>query len=77
MLAVAVGAIFIGAWGEAVLLLFLFFCVGSHGGVCARSHQREVSALLKSAPKQATLVLETAARVKSPSKRCSAGSGFG
>ena len=57
MLAVAVGAMFIGAWGEAVLLLFLFSASGAMEEYALDRTQREVSALLKSAPKHATLVL--------------------
>jgi Cd2+/Zn2+-exporting ATPase len=57
MLAVAVGAICIGAWGEAVLLLFLFSAAGAMEEFALDRTQREVSALLKSAPKSATLVL--------------------
>ncbi len=57
MLAVAVGAMFIGAWGEAVLLLFLFSASGAMEEYALDRTQREVSALLKSAPKSATLVL--------------------
>ncbi|HYD83289.1 MAG TPA: cation-translocating P-type ATPase, partial [Opitutus sp.] len=55
--AVAVGAMFIGAWGEAVLLLFLFSASGAMEEYALDRTQREVSALLKSAPKTATLVL--------------------
>ena len=57
MLAVAVGALFIGAWGEAVLLLFLFSASGAMEEYALDRTQREVSALLKSAPKHATRVL--------------------
>jgi Cd2+/Zn2+-exporting ATPase len=57
MLAVAVGAMFIGAWGEAVLLLFLFSASGAMEAFALDRTQREVSALLKSAPKSATVVL--------------------
>lgn len=57
MLAVAIGAMFIGAWGEAVLLLFLFSASGAMEEYALDRTQREVSALLKSAPKSATLVL--------------------
>lgn len=57
MLAVAVGAMFIGAWGEAVLLLFLFSASGAMEEYALDRTQREVSALLKTSPKQATLVL--------------------
>jgi Cd2+/Zn2+-exporting ATPase len=57
MLAVALGAMFIGAWGEAVLLLFLFSASGAMEEYALDRTQREVSALLKSAPKSATLVM--------------------
>jgi Cd2+/Zn2+-exporting ATPase len=56
MLAVALGAMFIGAWGEAVLLLFLFSASGAMEEYALDRTQREVSALLKSAPKRATIV---------------------
>ena len=56
MLAVAIGAIFIGAWGEAVLLLFLFSASGAMEGYALDRTQREVSSLLKSAPKHAIVV---------------------
>jgi Cd2+/Zn2+-exporting ATPase len=52
MLAVAAGALFIGAWGEAVLLLFLFSASGAMEEFALDRTQREVSALLKSTPKQ-------------------------
>jgi Zn2+/Cd2+-exporting ATPase len=57
MLVVAVGAMFIGAWGEAVLLLFLFSASGAMEEYALDRTQREVSALLKSSPKSATVVL--------------------
>lgn len=56
MLAVAAGAIAIGAWGEAVLLLFLFSSSGAMEAFALDRTNREVSALLKSSPKQATRV---------------------
>jgi len=56
MLSVALGAMFIGAWGEAVLLLFLFSASGAMEEYALDRTQREVSALLKSAPKRATVV---------------------
>ena len=56
MLAVAIGAMFIDAWGEAVLLLFLFSASGAMEEYALDRTQREVSALLKSSPKQATVV---------------------
>ncbi|MCS6243070.1 MAG: heavy metal translocating P-type ATPase [Opitutus sp.] len=57
MLAVAVGAVAIGAWGEAVLLLFLFSASGAMEAYALDRTHREVSALLKSAPKRATLLV--------------------
>src|SRR5687767_9793308 len=57
MLAVALGAMFIGAWGEAVLLLFLFSASGAMEEYALDRTQREVGALLKSSPKNATVVL--------------------
>jgi len=56
MLAVAVGAAAIGAWSEAVLLLFLFSASGAMEAFANERTHREVDALLKTAPKQATLV---------------------
>ncbi len=56
MLAVAIGAIAIGAWGEAVMLLFLFSASGAMEEYALDRTQREVSALLKSSPKTANLV---------------------
>ena len=57
MLLVAAGAVVIGAWGEAVLLLFLFSASGAMEAYALDRTQREVSALLKSSPKHATVVL--------------------
>lgn len=56
MLAVAVGAVAVGAWGEAVLLLFLFSGAGAMEEYAMDRTQREVASLLHTAPKQATLV---------------------
>jgi len=56
MLAVALGALFIGAWGEAVLLLFLFSASGAMEAYALDRTHREVSALLKSSPKRATVL---------------------
>ena len=56
MLAVAVGAVAVGAWGEAVLLLFLFSGAGAMEEYAMDRTQREVASLLHSAPKQATVV---------------------
>jgi len=56
MLAVAIGASAIGAWSEAVLLLFLFSASGAMEAYANERTHREVDALLKTAPKQATVV---------------------
>ncbi len=53
MLAVAAGAVAIGAWEEAVLLLFLFSASGAMEAFAMDRTHREVDALLKSAPKYA------------------------
>ncbi|MFA5264801.1 MAG: cation-transporting P-type ATPase, partial [Opitutaceae bacterium] len=57
MLAVAIGAACVGAWGEAALLLFLFSASGAMEEYALDRTHREVSALLKTAPKKATLIL--------------------
>lgn len=57
MLIVAVGAVSIGAWSEAVLLLFLFSASGAMEAYALDRTQREIGVLLKSAPKKATQVL--------------------
>ncbi|PTX94256.1 cation-translocating P-type ATPase [Opitutus sp. ER46] len=57
MLAVAFGAMAINHWSEAVLLLFLFSASGAMEEYALDRTQREVSALLKSSPKRATVVL--------------------
>ncbi|HEX3728286.1 MAG TPA: cation-translocating P-type ATPase [Opitutaceae bacterium] len=56
MLAVAVGAVAIGAWAEAVILLFLFSISGAMEEYALARTQREIGALLKSSPKHATVV---------------------
>ena len=56
MLAVAVGAACIGAWAEGALLLFLFSASGAMEHYAMGRTRREIGALLKGAPKTATLV---------------------
>ncbi len=56
MVAVALGSVCIGAWGEAALLLFLFSAAGAMEEYALDRTHREVSALLKSAPKHAIVV---------------------
>ena len=53
MLAVAVGAVTIGAWHEAILLLFLFSASGAMEAYALDRTHRAVDSLLKSAPKRA------------------------
>jgi Cd2+/Zn2+-exporting ATPase len=54
MLAVAVGAVAIGAWYEAIFLLFLFSASGAMEAYAMDRTHRAVDSLLQSAPKQAT-----------------------
>jgi Cd2+/Zn2+-exporting ATPase len=56
MLAVTTGAMAIGAWGEAALLLFLFSSSGAMEEFALDRTHREVSALLKASPKKATVL---------------------
>lgn len=63
MLAVAVGAALIGAWSEGALLLFLFSSSGAMEHFAGARTQREIGALLRGAPKTAT-VLENGIEVE-------------
>jgi Cd2+/Zn2+-exporting ATPase len=56
MLAVAIGAAAIGAWHEGALLLFLFSASGAMEHYAMDRTQREIGALLHSAPKTATVL---------------------
>lgn len=58
MLTVAIGAAAIGAWHEGALLLFLFSLGGALEHFALNRMNREISALSKSAPKTARVVLE-------------------
>ncbi len=66
MLAVAAGAVAIGAWGEAVVLLFLFSSSGAMEEFALDRTHREVSALLKASPKRATVVRPDGTRQSVP-----------
>ena len=65
MLAVAAGAALIGAWGEGALLLFLFSASGAMEHFAGARTQREIGALLRGAPKTAT-VLEGDREIEQP-----------
>jgi len=56
MLAVALGAAAIGEWNEGVTLLFLFAFAGALEHFAMERTQREIRALIHTAPKTATLV---------------------
>ena len=57
MLAVATGAVAIGAWEEGALLLFLFSTSGALEHYVLHRTHREINALTKAAPKLARVVL--------------------
>lgn len=57
MLAVAAGAASIGAWGEGTVLLFLFSLSGALEHFALGRTHREIRALIRTAPREATLRL--------------------
>ncbi|CAN5388508.1 metal-transporting ATPase PfeT [soil metagenome] len=57
MLAVAIGAVAIGAWTEGALLLFLFSASGAMEHYALHRTHREINALTRHAPKFAHLLL--------------------
>ncbi len=57
MLAVAAGAVAIGAWAEGALLLFLFSLSGALEHYALHRTHREINALTKASPKTARVVL--------------------
>ncbi|MCE9520783.1 MAG: heavy metal translocating P-type ATPase [Verrucomicrobia bacterium] len=57
MLAVAAGAMAIGAWHEGALLLFLFSFSGAMEHYALHRTHREINALTKAAPKMARVIL--------------------
>jgi len=59
MITVAIGAAVIGAWHEGALLLFLFSLGGALEHFALHRMNREISALSRSAPKEARVMLES------------------
>lgn len=57
MIAVAVGAVSIGAWNEGALLLFLFSASGAMEHYALHRTHREINALTKATPKTARVLL--------------------
>ena len=57
MIAVALGAAFIGAWWEGAALLFLFSLSGALEAMAMARTEREIRSLFKDAPKQALELL--------------------
>lgn len=57
MLAVAAGAMCVGAWAEGALLLFLFSTSGALEHYALHRTHREINALTKAAPKMARVIL--------------------
>jgi Cd2+/Zn2+-exporting ATPase len=53
MLAVALGAVFVGAWAEGALLLFLFSASGAMEAYAAHRTKGEIGSLLHAAPRRA------------------------
>jgi Cd2+/Zn2+-exporting ATPase len=66
MLAVALGAAAIGAWHEGALLLFLFSASGAMEHYAMGRTQREIGALLRGAPKTATVLDEEGRERETP-----------
>lgn len=58
MIAVAVGAAFIGAWWEGAALLFLFSLSGALEAMAMARTEREIRSLFHDAPKKALTILE-------------------
>lgn len=58
MLAVAVGASTVGAWGEGALLLFLFSLSGAMEHFALYRTRREIDSLFAAAPKEASVIEE-------------------
>ena len=66
MLSVALGAAAVGAWHEGALLLFLFSASGAMEHYAQDRTQREIGALLRGAPKMATVLDDAGAEREVP-----------
>lgn len=66
MLAVAAGAAAIGQWTEGAVLLFLFSFAGALEHFALERTQREIRALIHSAPKKATLIAPDGSEAEVP-----------
>lgn len=73
MLAVALGAASIGAWGEGAVLLFLFSLSGGLEHFALGRTQREIRALFRAAPKVATTLDATGNEQEVPVARLQPG----
>ncbi len=73
MLAVAAGAMAIGAWAEAALLLFLFSASGAMEEFALDRTHREVNALLKASPKRATVIAADGSQQEIPIEKVAVG----
>lgn len=73
MLAVAAGAVAIGAWSEGALLLFLFSLSGALEHYAMHRTHREINALTKAAPKTARVVQPDGSVESRPVARLRAG----
>ncbi|MCB1235866.1 MAG: cation-translocating P-type ATPase [Verrucomicrobiae bacterium] len=73
MLAVAAGAVSIGAWTEGALLLFLFSLSGALEHYALHRTHREINALTKAAPKTARVLLPDGRIEERPVNRLGAG----
>ena len=73
MLAVAAGAVAVGAWEEGALLLFLFSTSGALEHYVLHRTHREISALTRAAPKMARVILPDGTTEGRPVSRLAVG----
>jgi Cd2+/Zn2+-exporting ATPase len=73
MLAVAIGAACVDAWGEGALLLFLFSLSGAIEAYAHARTRREIQALFRAAPKTALRIRENGEEEEIPVEKVEAG----